>query len=167
MITKTNKFLLELFNVPSTTTSEDLNIQHDCIASWSLQKIEAKGDEYVAYIETIMRETIASDSLDGELSVSATNHEVQGVDLYIKPLEPIPMSLSISEDALAQSEGWALFDADGEIQLQRIDEIGVFSKDTDAHEFVKAGAASGSALHLKVKEILLAHSQKEHNIVFA
>ncbi|MDP2566478.1 hypothetical protein [Pseudoalteromonas marina] len=59
----------------------------------------------------------------------------------------IQQSLTNEEDQTAQSEGWALFDAGGEVQLQKIDELEVFSKDEDAHAFVKQLADAGSLLH--------------------
>jgi hypothetical protein len=166
MITNTNKFLLELFNVPAATKSENFSVEIENIAHWNLQKIEPKDGEHVAYIVVILNNSVPSDSLDGEVMVSATNYDVQGVDVYVEPMEPIPMSFSDQEDMLAQSEGWALFDADGKIELQRIDELGIFSKDEDAHEYVKVGAVSGSSLHLKAKEILMVHNPKEHDLVF-
>jgi hypothetical protein len=78
----------------------------------------------------------------------------------------VPQSLTNEEDQTAQSEGWALFDAEGEVQLQKVDELGVFPKDEVAHAFVKELADKGSQLHCKVKSILKEHNPKEHDLVF-
>lgn len=87
MITKTNKFLLELFNVPVGTSESDLTVQNDNIAQWKLKSVEEKNGEQIANIEVTTKTSIPSDALDGEIVVSVTNHEVQGTDLYIKELE--------------------------------------------------------------------------------
>ncbi|GIC77168.1 hypothetical protein [Moritella sp. F3] len=166
MITKTNKFKLELFNVPKDTIQSNLTIQNSDILEWKLDKITRINDSDVAIMLVTMKEFVDTDHIDGEVGISANNHEVMGTDLYIYELEGTPMSLSNEEDQTAQSEGWALFDADGEIQLQKIDEMETFAKDEDAHEFVKTAAEKSSKLHLKVKDILRFHSSKEFDIVF-
>lgn len=78
----------------------------------------------------------------------------------------IQQSLTNEEDQTAQSEGWALFDAGGEVQLQKIDELEIFNEDEDAHAFVKQLADAGSSLHCRVKSILKERSPAEYVRVF-
>lgn len=50
-------------------------------------------------------------------------------------------------EAQAVSEGWALFDVDGRLQLQKDDEQAKFESDADAIIFVALKAHAGSAYH--------------------
>lgn len=54
------------------------------------------------------------------------------------------------DSAIAESEGWNLFAADGHFfEIERIDEKDVFADDREATRFVFEKAAKGSILHLK------------------
>jgi hypothetical protein len=50
---------------------------------------------------------------------------------------------------LARLEGWGLFNVDGRLQLQRVDEIGCFEDDPHALMFVARRASEGSQVHLE------------------
>lgn len=93
MAYKTNKFLLELFNVPETTVASDLTLANSDILSWTLDSVELIKSEYVAKISVTMKEFVEKDFLDGHVGLSAANHEVLGTDLYIHELEGAPISL--------------------------------------------------------------------------
>jgi hypothetical protein len=54
-----------------------------------------------------------------------------------------------AEDRLNKREGWALFDADGTMEIQKTDEKGVFSSDQDAVAYVVDRALRGSIRHLR------------------
>lgn len=76
-------------------------------------------------------------------------------------------ALNTNQVAQAESEGWVLFECDGEIQLQKDDEPNIFASDEDAYNFVKEKAANGSPLHLEVKRFLKLYSPNEYRNVFA
>ena len=76
------------------------------------------------------------------------------------------ISLSNFEDQKAATEGQDLFDADGEIQLQRVDEASIFKNDDEAHAFIRKAVSDNSELHVKVKDILQAHSPEEYARIF-
>lgn len=105
MITKTNKFLLELFNVPEKTVASDLTLANSDILSWTLDSVEfikneyiAKKSEYIAKITVTMKEFVETDFLDGNIGLSAVNHEVLGTDLYIHEIEGTTISLNDGND---------------------------------------------------------------------
>lgn len=57
---------------------------------------------------------------------------------------------TLADSVAATEEGWDLFDIGGGVlDLQRIDEEGVFDTDFEAEQFVKQRAAEGSELHKK------------------
>lgn len=88
MITKTNTFLLELFNVPKAMVASDLTLSNSGISSWTLNSVELVDDEYVAKISVTMKEVVDTDFLDGNIDLSVANHEFLGADLYITPEIP-------------------------------------------------------------------------------
>jgi hypothetical protein len=51
----------------------------------------------------------------------------------------------------ATKEGWEIFNVDSTnvLEIERVDEAGIFKSDTAARAFVSKKAARGSALHLK------------------
>ena len=104
MNTKTNKFLLELFNVPETTVASDLTLANSDILSWTLDSVELIKSEYVAKISVTMKEFVDTDFLDGNVDLSAANHEVLGTDLYIHELKGTPVSLNNGEAMTALNE---------------------------------------------------------------
>jgi hypothetical protein len=51
-------------------------------------------------------------------------------------------------DAIAKSEGWAIFEVDGSyLSIQKLDEENVFENDTQAVEFIIQKAIHGSRFH--------------------
>jgi hypothetical protein len=165
-IQETNLFRVELYNVPENTTSANLKIENTDILEWHVDHKKVVDGVNVIILIVKTKQIVPSDHLDGELSLSADNHDVQGADIYIFELEGTPNSLSYKEDSVAQSEGWGLFDADGEIQLQRIDDTAKFSSDDEAHAFVRKAVSENSEIHVKVKDILQAHSPDEYARIF-
>jgi hypothetical protein len=53
------------------------------------------------------------------------------------------------DDAKAAVEGWNVFDAEGRMEIQRIDELEMFESDAQAIDFIRERAVSGSELHQK------------------
>jgi hypothetical protein len=80
-------FILEIFNVPKGTTQAHLSIENININSWRFNSVINKDGEYIAYITILTNNPISADSLDGELVVSASNHEVMGTDIFIHTKE--------------------------------------------------------------------------------
>lgn len=65
-----------------------------------------------------------------------------------------PWTWTPEDDTAAAAEGWGLFDAEGDMQIQRIDapendDAPYLHGDDEAHEIVMTKAREGSALHLK------------------
>lgn len=78
----------------------------------------------------------------------------------------LEFALNTSQAEQAQNEGWALFECEGEIKLQKDDESNVLATDEAAHAFVRKSANKGSFLHLKVKEFLKLYAPNEYSNVF-
>ena len=87
MITKTQNFVLEMFNVPKNTTNSNLTIANNNINNWNVESVKEKDGEYVAYILILTNTSISTDILEGEVDVSANNHEVMGTDIFIHTKE--------------------------------------------------------------------------------
>jgi hypothetical protein len=87
MTTKTQYFIMEMFNVPKNTTKSNLTIANNNIISWNVVSVKEKNGEYVAYILILTKTSISTDILEGEVDVSANNHEVMGTNLFIHTKE--------------------------------------------------------------------------------
>jgi hypothetical protein len=61
----------------------------------------------------------------------------------------------------AQNQGWNLFNADGELQLQREDEMGIFETDHEAWEFVYAQSIQKDNTAIIALARIAAESPKE------
>lgn len=163
---KSNKFLVEVRDIKQSTSESDFLLNDDYVRHFEVKKIERIDGVNTATIEVFVYGEVHLDVIKGRVSISSKNEKLDARNITIKALETTPRSLSDAEDILAQSEGWGLFYSGTEIEVQRIDELGVFCKDSDAHEFIKTCAKSGSKLHLKAKEILLVHNPNEHQLIF-
>ena len=81
---KKNRFYLEIFNVPSDTNQSHLSVQCDSIKEWKLDSIQTIEGSLVAIIHFTTIEPIDFQSLFGlGISVSATNHEINGSNLFL------------------------------------------------------------------------------------
>lgn len=57
------------------------------------------------------------------------------------------------DEAQAVQEGWAIFDVEGRLEIQRIDELAIFADDEGAVSFVEAQAEAGSEYHAEALRI--------------
>jgi hypothetical protein len=57
------------------------------------------------------------------------------------------------DNSRAIDEGWALFDSDGCLDLQRIDEDEIFDNDQDAIDYVRNEAEAGSEYHKRALQL--------------
>ena len=62
---------------------------------------------------------------------------------------------------IGHNEGWGLFNAQGELQIQRLDEAGVFVDDEQAWVHVAQKAHCGSIEHKEVLQLLREKSRDE------
>lgn len=76
------------------------------------------------------------------------------------------MTWTHGDNILAMREGWAIFDASGEDQLQRIDEGAAFASDEGAWLHVWWRAAQASELHSRALNHLRIHSPIEFDRIF-
>lgn len=65
------------------------------------------------------------------------------------PSETSAASWTEADDKLASQQGWSLFDAEGQLQLQRVDEQAAFASDAAAAEYVKAQALKGDNVAIR------------------
>lgn len=64
------------------------------------------------------------------------------------------MGWTKDDSAAAYAEGWDIFDSDERgLEIERVDELGVFGSDQEAVEFVSVRADYGSPLHVKAMAI--------------
>lgn len=62
-----------------------------------------------------------------------------------------------SEDAdAAYREGWGIFDSDGEVRIEKVDERGLLADDATAWHIVAAKARDGSRMHQKALRLVSA-----------
>jgi hypothetical protein len=59
----------------------------------------------------------------------------------------------------ACAEGWDLFDAHGEMQVQRLDEAEILDGDHAAWQIIVNGCAAGSTLHVKAFALVSDHER--------
>jgi hypothetical protein len=60
-----------------------------------------------------------------------------------------------SEDTdVAYREGWGLFDSDGEVRIEKVDERGLLADDATAWHIVAAKAREGSKMHQKALRLV-------------
>lgn len=84
-----------------------------------------------------------------------------GMDVVVTSFQSVEsaakgmLSWSPDDSIHADSQGWGLFDCDGERQLQRSDESEVFSTDDEAADFVNRRAGEGDDLAKKAISLLI------------
>ncbi|NQZ51068.1 MAG: hypothetical protein HRT95_13125 [Moritella sp.] len=83
---KTNKFILQIFNVPIDMVSTDLSIEQVDIEGWELMDISKERGSNVANVTLTIKKLMLVEELEGKMSVNSTKHEVQGVDLELAAL---------------------------------------------------------------------------------
>jgi hypothetical protein len=71
------------------------------------------------------------------------------------------MSDPLFDNNRAASEGWAIWDANGELQLQKCDDHPTFETDDQAWEYVIAKAKGGSEYHMNALRYIEQHSPIE------
>jgi hypothetical protein len=62
---------------------------------------------------------------------------------------------------IGHSEGWGVFNAEGKLELQRLDEAKVFVDDEQAWGHVAAKAHCGSSPHKKVLQLIRENNREE------
>lgn len=62
-------------------------------------------------------------------------------------------------------EGWAIFESDYGLSLERDDESCIFKNDLEAWNFVVINSLKGSKMHLETLSMLKNHSRKEYDSI--
>jgi hypothetical protein len=166
MNNQANKFNLQLLNVSDEFKSTDLKIVKKNVWQSKFVGLSDVDGKLAANYEITTSVFIDASDVRNKVSVTSDKYDVDSSDLSFEPADGTSSTLTDEDEVLAQAEGWGLFQEKGEFQVQAITEIGTFSQDADVHEFIKAGAESGSLLHNKVKEILFFHNQAEYQAIF-
>ncbi len=59
-------------------------------------------------------------------------------------------------------EGWAIFESDNGLSLERDDEACIFEGDLEAWHFVVTHSLKGSTMHIEALSLLKKYSEKEY-----
>lgn len=63
--------------------------------------------------------------------------------------------------AIPEDEGWAIFDGDSGLRIEKDDDAGILRSDDDAYRLVLQRASYGSKLHLDALEVIKGHAPLE------
>jgi len=77
------------------------------------------------------------------------------------------MVFSDDEVQVFYNEGWYIMDANGDFQLQRLDEEAKLADDASAWKLVWDRATDGSAPHMKALAFLYQFATAEYNLILA
>jgi hypothetical protein len=83
MIMKSKHFILQVFEVPENIQENDIQVSHDSIEEWELMDVSQEKGSNVANITLTTKVATSIESLEGNISVHSSKHDVQGVDLAL------------------------------------------------------------------------------------
>ncbi|HAS5670861.1 hypothetical protein ACA544_18095 [Vibrio cholerae] len=80
---RTDRFIIQIFNVPSGIKESDLKITHSNLDDWELMDVATDKGKEVANITLATKTTTTSTELKSGLAVSSSIHQIDESDIIL------------------------------------------------------------------------------------